>query len=55
MKGQQATRLVELCEQAANEQRPDKLLRLVEEINRLLEDKTTVLPAEVHTDSRRAS
>ena len=28
-----------LCEQAANEQNPDRLIELVKEINRLLEEK----------------
>jgi hypothetical protein len=28
-----------LCEQAANEQNPDRLLELIKEINRLLEGK----------------
>jgi hypothetical protein len=33
-------RWIELCEQAANEQDPAKMLELVKEINRLLEIKT---------------
>jgi len=32
-------RWMQLCEQAANEQDPDKLMELIAEINRLLEQK----------------
>lgn len=32
-------RWMQLCEQAANEQDPDKLMELIAEINRLLEAK----------------
>jgi hypothetical protein len=35
-----------LCEQAANEQDPDKLMQLVREINRLLEEKERRLKKE---------
>jgi hypothetical protein len=36
MQGKTRERWQELCEQAANEQDPKKMLELVEEINRLL-------------------
>ncbi len=39
MKGETAERWRRLCEQAAEEQDPDKLMKLIEEINRLLETK----------------
>jgi hypothetical protein len=39
MKGQTRERWRELCEQAANEQNPAKLLKLITEINRLLTEK----------------
>lgn len=39
MKGQQKEYWMQLCEQAANEQDPDRLMALVREINRLLEEK----------------
>ncbi|MGH9514313.1 MAG: hypothetical protein ACRD3P_01375 [Terriglobales bacterium] len=39
MKGQRKEQWMHLCEQAANEQDPDKLMDLVKEINRLLEEK----------------
>jgi hypothetical protein len=39
MQGKARERWQELCEQAANEQDPKKILELVEEINRLLELK----------------
>lgn len=38
-----------LCEQAANEQDPDKLMELVKEINRLLEEKELRLKRESQT------
>ena len=38
-----------LCEQAANEQDPDKLMELVREINRLLEEKELRLKQESQT------
>jgi len=37
--GKNKERWRELCEQASVEQNPDKLLELVREINRLLEEK----------------
>jgi hypothetical protein len=39
MKGETKRHWTELCELAANEQDPKKLLELVAEINRLLEEK----------------
>lgn len=39
MQGAQKERWLELCELAAKEQDPEKLLRLTEEINRLLAEK----------------
>jgi hypothetical protein len=39
MKGQVKERWQEVCEQAAIESNPEKLLKLVAEINRLLHDK----------------
>jgi hypothetical protein len=45
MQGKTKERWFELCEQAANEQDPKKLLVLVTEISRLLEEKKRrVLP-----------
>lgn len=42
-----------LCEQAANEQDPDKLMELVREINRLLEEKELRLKKETEKLERR--
>lgn len=39
MIGQNKEPWLELCEQAANEQDPRRLIRLVTEINRLLDEK----------------
>ncbi len=39
MKGEVKERWMRLCEQAALEQNPEKLMQLVVEINRLLEEK----------------
>jgi len=39
MQGAVKERWLELCELAANEQDPKKLMALVQEINRLLEEK----------------
>ena len=39
MQGANKERWLELCEQAATEQDPKKLLSLIEEINKLLEAK----------------
>jgi hypothetical protein len=40
MEGEQTERWQELCAQAAGEKDPDKLLALVQEINRILEDRS---------------
>jgi hypothetical protein len=40
MKGEQKERWMELCEQAANETDSVKLLKLITEINRLLDEKS---------------
>ena len=40
MKGEQKERWIELCEQAANETDSVKLLKLIAEINRLLDEKS---------------
>ena len=39
MQGEKAEQWRALCEQAAIEQDPEKLMRLIEQINRLLEEK----------------
>ena len=39
MKGEQKERWLQLCEQAAVEQDAEKLLALIQEINRILEEK----------------
>jgi len=39
MQGQQKERWKEFCELAAQEQNPERLMELVAEINRLLEEK----------------
>ncbi len=39
MKGQKREIWMQLCENAASEQDPDKLMELIKEINRLLEEK----------------
>jgi hypothetical protein len=39
VKGEKKERWMELCEQAADEQNSGKLLQLVREINRLLQEK----------------
>ena len=47
MQGETKERWMELCEQAANEQDSQKLLKLAEEINRMLQAKEDRLHAEV--------
>jgi len=39
LKGEKKEIWMQLCERAASEQDPDKLMELVKEINRLLEEK----------------
>jgi hypothetical protein len=46
MKGEKKEHWMQLCEQAANEQDPQRLLELVNEINRLLEEKEQRLKQE---------
>ena len=41
MKGKTKDHWVELCEQAAVEQDSEKLMKLVNEINRMLDDRMT--------------
>ncbi len=43
MKGEAKRHWTELCEQAANEQDPKKLMELIAEITRLLDEKETRL------------
>ena len=43
MKGKTKEHWTQLCELAASEQDPDKLLELVKEINRMLEEKENLL------------
>jgi hypothetical protein len=47
MQGKTKEHWMELAEQAANEQNPAKLLKLIEEINRMLQAKKTRLDREV--------
>ena len=51
MKGERKEYWMHLCEQAANEQDPDKLMELVKEINRLLEEKELRLKNKSATSS----
>ena len=46
LKGDKREYWMRLCEQAANEQDPEKLMELVKEINRLLEEKELRLKKE---------
>ena len=46
MKGERKEYWMHLCERAANEQDPDKLIELVKEINRLLQEKEQRLTKE---------
>lgn len=50
LKGERKEYWMHLCEQAANEQDPDKLMELVKEINRLLEEKEQRLKREMPAD-----
>ena len=45
MLGQNRERWMDLCELAAKEQDPEKLLKLVQQINQMLEEKQTRLDA----------
>jgi hypothetical protein len=55
MQGKPRERWQELCEQAAHEQDPTKVLEIVEEINRLLELKYPRLTREVPPTSNAGS
>jgi hypothetical protein len=46
MKGERGERWRQLCAQAAEEQDPDRLMELVREINKLLEEKEQRLKRE---------
>lgn len=48
MKGQKKEEWMRLCEMAANEQDSEKLLALVKEINRLLEEKEARLKSQAN-------
>jgi hypothetical protein len=48
MKGEVREHWTHLCEQAASEQDPEKLMQLVVEINRLLEEKEKRLLGQTH-------
>ena len=52
MKGQKKEYWMQLCEQAANELDPNRLMELVREINRLLEEKERRLKS-LYTQSER--
>jgi hypothetical protein len=54
MKGQTRERWQELCEQAANEQDPTKMLEIIKEINRLLDEKEHRLQAATNRTSQNA-
>jgi hypothetical protein len=51
LKGERKEYWMQLCEQAANEQDPQKLMDLVKEINRLLDEKERRL----HRESAKSS
>lgn len=51
LKGERKEYWMHLCEQAANEQDPDKLMELVKQINRLLDEKEQRLKKEAATTS----
>jgi hypothetical protein len=51
MKGETGELWRKLCEQAAVEQNPEKLLQLTREINRLLDEKEARLKREKNTPS----
>ena len=54
MQGQTRDRWVELCEQAATEKDPLRLLQLVEEINKLLSEKEERLLSQSPTKHKAA-
>jgi hypothetical protein len=51
LQGEKAEQWRALCEQAAVEQDPQKLMRLIEQINRLLEEKEQRLKQQTNTQS----
>lgn len=55
MKGANKERWHYLCEQAAIEQDPDRLLELIKEINRLLEEKEQRLKREHQVSTHGAA
>lgn len=52
MKGELREQWMQLAEQAANEQDPEKLLKLVDEINRMLEAKEDRLKTKSDPDPK---
>lgn len=52
MIGKNEERWRELCRQASAEQDPKKMLELIKEINRLLDEKLTRLESESNPDSQ---
>lgn len=52
MKGQKREIWMHLCEQAATEQDPDKLMDLIKQINQLLEEKELRLKGNVNPLNR---
>jgi hypothetical protein len=54
LKGEKKEIWMQLCERAATEQDPDKLMELVKEINRLLEEKERRLKADSKERERRS-
>jgi hypothetical protein len=52
MRGQNRERWKELCEQAANEQDPEKLLELTAEIDRLLSEKYDRIAGEKQEEAK---
>jgi len=55
MKGETCERWRKLCEQAAVEQDPEKLLELADEINRLLDEKEQRLRGDDQKNEQSAS
>ena len=55
MKGANRERWHNLCEQAAIEQDPERLLELIKEINQLLEEKEQRLKQERHVTTHGAA
>lgn len=53
MQGENADRWLKLCEQAASEQDPHKLMELINEINRLLSEKEDRLLRQAQGQKKR--